>query len=55
MWVMKPVLGALLSEMHQLSKLSIQRGVHFSDVTVDKDGYLKAIPNTRRSQFFTKE
>jgi hypothetical protein len=55
MWILRPVLGPMLSELNKLTRLNIQRGVHFSDVTVDKDGNLRAIENTRRSAFFTKE
>lgn len=55
MWVLKPVLGPMLSELNQLTRMSIQRGVHFSDVYIGKNGSLRPVDNTRRSQFFTKE
>lgn len=55
MWVLYPVLGPMLAELEQLSRMVIQRSVHFSDVQEGKDGGVKFIKDQPRYRFVRKE
>lgn len=55
MWLMRPVLAPMLGEMDQLTRLSIQKSVHFGDVYERPDGSVAFQREGKRYRFVTKE